>query len=55
MEDEFKFDFDVLDPAKFWPEELVPVQPIGKMTLNRNSDNEFAELEQVAFNPQIPA
>lgn len=51
MEDEFKFDFDVLDPAKFWPEEVVPVQLIGKMTLNRNVDNEFAELEQVAFNP----
>lgn len=51
MEDEFKFDFDVLDPAKFWPEELVPVKLIGKMTLNKNVDNEFAELEQVAFNP----
>lgn len=51
MEDEFKFDFDVLDPSKFWPEELIPVHLIGKMTLNRNVDNEFAELEQVAFNP----
>lgn len=51
MEDEFKFDFDVLDPSKFWPEEIVPLQLIGKMTLNRNVDNEFAELEQVAFNP----
>ena len=51
MEDEFKFDFDILDPAKFWPEELIPVQKIGKLTLNRNVDNEFAELEQVAFNP----
>ncbi|WP_062110156.1 catalase [Bacillus niameyensis] len=51
MEDEFKFDFDLLDPAKFWPEEVVPVQLIGKMTLNKNVDNEFAELEQVAFNP----
>lgn len=51
MEDEFKFDFDVLDPAKFWPEELVPVHIVGKMTLNRNVDNEFAELEQAAFNP----
>ncbi|MGN7388172.1 catalase [Sporosarcina sp. SAFN-015] len=51
MEDEFKYDFDVLDPAKFWPEELIPVQFIGKMTLNRNIDNYFAELEQVAFNP----
>ncbi|ARF18045.1 catalase [Sporosarcina ureae] len=51
LEDEFAFDFDILDPAKFWPEELIPVQLIGKMTLNRNVDNEFAELEQVAFNP----
>lgn len=51
MEDEFKFDFDILDPAKFWPEELVPVQLIGKMTLNRNIDNYFSESEQIAFNP----
>jgi len=51
MEDQFKYDFDLLDPAKYWPEELVPVQLIGKMTLNKNVDNEFAELEQVAFNP----
>lgn len=50
-EDEFAYDFDILDPAKFWPEELIPVQLVGKMTLNRNVDNEFAELEQVAFNP----
>ncbi|WP_240377153.1 catalase [Bacillus piscicola] len=51
MEDEFKYDFDVLDPAKFWPEELVPVQLVGKMTLNRNIDNYHTESEQVAFNP----
>jgi catalase len=51
QEDEFKFDFDVLDPAKIWPEELVPVQRIGKMVLNRNPDNFFAETEQVAFCP----
>ena len=51
LEDEFKYDFDILDPAKFWPEEQVPVQLIGKMTLNRNIDNNFAEMEQVAFNP----
>ena len=51
MEDEFKYDFDILDPAKFWPEELIPVHLVGKMTLNKNVDNEFAELEQVAFNP----
>lgn len=49
--DEFKYNFDVIDPSKFWPEEIVPFHPIGKMTLNRNVDNEFAELEQVAFNP----
>lgn len=50
-EDEFNFDFDVLDPTKVWPEEEVPVKIIGKMTLNRNVDNVFAETEQVAFHP----
>jgi catalase len=48
-EDEHKFDFDLLDPTKLIPEEQVPVQRIGKMTLNRNPDNFFAETEQVAF------
>jgi catalase len=47
--DEFKFDFDLLDPTKIIPEELVPVQRIGKLTLNRNPDNFFAETEQAAF------
>jgi catalase len=47
--DEFKFDFDLLDPTKLIPEELVPVRRVGKMTLNRNPDNYFAETEQVAF------
>ena len=50
-EDEHKFDFDLLDPTKLIPEELVPVQIIGKMVLNRNPDNFFAETEQVAFHP----
>jgi catalase len=50
-EDEFKFDFDLLDPTKIIPEELVPVRPIGKMVLNRNPQNVFAETEQVAFAP----
>jgi catalase len=50
-EDEFAFDFDLLDATKIIPEELVPVQPIGKMVLNRNPDNFFAETEQVAFHP----
>lgn len=49
--DEFKFDFDLLDPTKLIPEELVPVQRIGKLTLNRNPDNFFAETEQAAFHP----
>ncbi|GAA2526136.1 catalase [Winogradskya humida] len=40
---------DLLDPTKIVPEELAPVQPIGKLTLNRNPDNYFAETEQVAF------
>ena len=41
--------FDVLDATKIVPEELVPVQPLGRMVLDRNPDNFFAETEQVAF------
>jgi catalase len=44
-----RFSFDVLDPTKLVPEELVPVQVVGRMVLNRNPDNFFAETEQVAF------
>ena len=43
--------YDVLDATKLIPEEEVPVQLIGTMTLNRNVDNHFAENEQVAFCP----
>ena len=43
------FSFDVLDATKLIPEELVPVIPVGRMVLNRNPDNFFAETEQVAF------
>ncbi|MEO8073195.1 MAG: catalase [Acidobacteriota bacterium] len=50
-EDEHKFDFDLLDATKLIPEELVPVKIIGRMVLNRNPDNYFAETEQVAFLP----
>src|SRR5690349_6350532 len=46
--DEMSFDFDLLDPTKIIPEEIVPVRRIGKLTLNRNPDNCFAETEQVA-------
>lgn len=49
--DESKFDFDILDATKIWPEETVPVKIIGKMTLNKNVTNVFAETEQVAFHP----
>ncbi len=45
------FDFDLLDATKVLPEELVPVRRIGKMTLDRNPANFFAETEQVAFHP----
>jgi catalase len=47
--DEHKFDFDLLDATKIIPEELVPVRRVGRLTLNRNPDNFFAETEQVAF------
>ena len=47
--DELKFGFDPLDATKIWPEDVVPVRRVGKLTLNRNPDNFFAETEQVAF------
>jgi len=50
-EDEFKYEFDILDDTKFWPEEAVPVRKIGRMTLNRLVDNFFAEEEQSSFDP----
>ena len=46
-EDQLAFGFDLLDPTKFVPEELVPITPLGKMTLNMNPKNYFAETEQV--------
>ncbi|WNM32976.1 catalase [Streptomyces sp. Li-HN-5-11] len=42
---------DLLDPTNIVPEELAPVQPIGRLVLNRNPSNFFAETEQVAFHP----
>ncbi len=50
-EKEFDYDFDVLDDTKIWPEEIVPVEIIGKMTLNRLPENFFAEEEQSSFDP----
>lgn len=49
--DEEKYEFDLLDPTKLVPEELVPVTIVGRMVLNRNPDNFFAETEQIAFHP----
>ncbi|MCH7410597.1 catalase [Belliella sp. DSM 111904] len=50
-EDEHNFNFDLLDPTKIIPEELVPVKLIGKLVLNKNPSNFFSETEQVAFHP----
>jgi catalase len=49
--DRHAFDFDLLDPTKLIPEEVVPVRRIGKLVLDRNPRNYFAETEQVAFHP----
>lgn len=46
-EDQLRFGFDLLDPTKIVPEDLVPFTPLGKLTLNRNPRNYFAETEQV--------
>jgi catalase len=48
---EAELGIDLLDATKLIPEELVPILPIGRMVLNRNPGNFFAETEQVAFNP----
>ncbi|KAI8394088.1 catalase-like domain-containing protein [Radiomyces spectabilis] len=50
-QDQHKFDFDLLDATKIIPESLVPFTPLGKMVLNRNVDNFFAETEQITFHP----
>ena len=49
--DRHAFDFDLLDPTKLIPEEVVPVRRVGKLVLDRNPRNYFAETEQVAFHP----
>ncbi|KIJ68684.1 hypothetical protein HYDPIDRAFT_147131 [Hydnomerulius pinastri MD-312] len=46
---EHDFDFDILDATKVWPEELVSLEEIGEMVLNRVVDEYFPETEQVAF------
>lgn len=49
--DEHKYDFDVLDDTKIWPEEQIPFEMIGKLTLDRLPENFFAEEEQSSFDP----
>ena len=44
-----ELDFDPLDDTKIWPTELFPMKPVGRMVLDRNPTNYFAEVEQVAF------
>ncbi len=51
--DEFKYDFDPLDVTKTWPEDVFPLQPVGRMVLNKNPDNFFNENEQLAFCPAL--
>lgn len=51
--DEDKFDFDPLDDTKTWPEDIFPLQPVGRMVLNKNIDNFFNENEQLAFCPGV--
>jgi len=51
LADEFKQSFDPLDPTKTWPEDKFPLMVVGKMVLNRNPENYFAEVEQSAFCP----
>jgi catalase len=46
-----KFRWNIFDLTKVWPQKDVPLRPFGKLTLNRNVDNYFAEIEQVAFAP----
>ena len=52
-EDQLRFGFDLFDPTKIVPEEYVPLTKIGKMTLNRNPRNYFAETEQVMVRAAI--
>jgi catalase len=48
-----RFSFDPLDVTKIWPEDVFPLQPVGRMVLNRNPDNFFNENEQLAFCPAL--
>lgn len=53
VQDQDHFSWDPLDPTKVWPEDLYPLQLVGRLTLNRNPQNYFAEVEQSAFAPSV--
>jgi catalase len=46
-----KFRWNIFDVTKIWPHSEVPLRSVGRMTLNRNAENYFAEVEQIAFSP----
>ncbi|MFV0419493.1 MAG: catalase [Dysgonomonas sp.] len=46
-----RYEFDAFDVTKVWPQKDYPLIPVGKMTLNRNPENYFSEVEQAAFSP----
>ncbi|MBH5319818.1 catalase [Paenibacillus sp. GSMTC-2017] len=48
-----RYAFDPLDPTKVWPEDMYPLHKVGTMTLDRNPENYFAEVEQSAFSPSV--
>lgn len=48
-EDEHKFDFDILDATKVWPQDLIQLHDIGELVLNRTVEEFFSEVEQSAF------
>ncbi|KAL1309229.1 hypothetical protein HN51_051918 [Arachis hypogaea] len=50
---EDNFDFDPLDTTKTWPEDILPLQPVGRLVLNKNIDNFFAENEMLAFSMHV--
>ncbi|GKV21914.1 hypothetical protein SLEP1_g31840 [Rubroshorea leprosula] len=53
IDHEDKFGFDPLDVTKTWPEDILPLQPVGRLVLNKNIDNLFAENEQLTLGPRI--
>jgi len=51
-----RFRYNILDLTKVWPHAEFPLRPIGKLVLNENPQNYFAEIEQVSsfFDQEIP-